>query len=108
MRARANTVKIDVEKELAKPYDERKRAEYRRLLEVAAENRLISEHEGKSRFGKWFINAVKSGRLKGVNTEPDNLKSPVRYQLSTIYALIDSDVERKYNLSSNLRSTNKE
>lgn len=107
MKIRANIVRIDVEKELAKPYDERARAEYRRLLEVAAENRLLSEHEAKVRFGIWFSNAVKSGRLKGVNTNPNNLKSSVRFPLSSIYALIKSDEDRKYNLSLDLRSTNK-
>lgn len=107
MKIRANIVRIDVEKELAKPYDERARAEYRRLFEVAAENRLLSEHQAKARFGVWFSKAVKSGRLKGINTDPHNLKSPVRFPLSSIYALIKSDEDRKYDLSLILRSTNK-
>ena len=92
MRRKANIVRIDVDKELAKPYDEKVDGIYARILEVGAGDRLISAHECKERFGTWFVEAVKDKRLKALKGKKSN--SPTYYRLSDIYAKIDSDIMR--------------
>lgn len=92
MRRKANIVRVDVDKELAKPYDEKLDAIYARILEVGAGDRLVSARECKERFGTWFVEAVKDGRLTGLKGK--KLNSPTYYRLSDIYAKIDSDVMR--------------
>ena len=93
MRRKANIVRIDVDKELAKPYDEKLKGIYARILEVGAGDRLVSARDCKDRFGTWFVEAVKDGRLKGLKGKKSN--SPTYYRLSDIYAKIDADIMRK-------------
>ena len=92
MRRKANIVRIDVNKELAKPYDEKVKGIYARILEVGAGDRLISARECKDRFGTWFVEAVKDNRLEALKGKKSN--SPTYYRLSDIYAKIDSDIMR--------------